>query len=177
MDILGYLKNTHKNPKFGKVRQVPTREFPTKFPDWDLSHSFKFGIFVGLNTLKYPKMGIRYYYIITTRNPLLLHQNRAQGSFFPLQSYSKKTLRKNVPKTARKYKRSVLMTPGHPVNRTAKNMLVLINVLRIQRSLFLDYLPHKIQFTKEEITLKTLVLSPEANTLPQCKSSWQQITN
>ena len=27
LDILGYLKNTHKNPKFGKVRQVPTREF------------------------------------------------------------------------------------------------------------------------------------------------------
>ena len=30
LDIFGYLKNTHKNPKFGKVRQVPTREFPTK---------------------------------------------------------------------------------------------------------------------------------------------------
>ena len=48
LDILGYLKNTHKNPKFGKVRQVPTREFPTKFPNWDLSHSSKFGIFVGI---------------------------------------------------------------------------------------------------------------------------------
>ena len=48
LDILGYLKNTHKNPKFGKVRQVPTREFPTKFPDWDLSHSSKFEIFVGI---------------------------------------------------------------------------------------------------------------------------------
>ena len=48
LDILGYLKNTHKNPKFGKVRQVPTREFPTKFPDWDLSHSSKFGIFMGI---------------------------------------------------------------------------------------------------------------------------------
>ena len=36
LDILGYLKNTHKNPKFGKVRQIPTREFPTKFPNWDL---------------------------------------------------------------------------------------------------------------------------------------------
>ena len=54
LDILGYLKNTHKNPKFGKVRQVPTREFPTKFPGWDLSHSSKFGIFVGI--LKYPKI-------------------------------------------------------------------------------------------------------------------------
>ena len=48
LDILGYFKNTHKNPKFGKVRQVPTREFPTKFPDWDLSHSSKFGIFMGI---------------------------------------------------------------------------------------------------------------------------------
>ena len=46
--IFGYFKNTHKNPKFGKVRQVPTTEFPTKFPDWDLSHSSKFGIFVGI---------------------------------------------------------------------------------------------------------------------------------
>ena len=26
LDILGHLKNTHKNPKFGRVRQVPTRE-------------------------------------------------------------------------------------------------------------------------------------------------------
>ena len=45
----------------------------------------------------------------------LLHPNTAQGSFFPLQSYSKKTLRKNVPKNARKYKRKVLMPPGHPI--------------------------------------------------------------
>ena len=36
-----------KNNGF-KMRQVPIREFPTKFPDWDLSHSFKFGIFVGI---------------------------------------------------------------------------------------------------------------------------------
>ena len=35
----------------------------------------------------------------------LLHPNTAQGSFFSLQSYSKKTLRKNVPKSARKYNR------------------------------------------------------------------------
>ena len=37
-------------------------------------------------------------------------------------------------------------------------------------TLFLDQLPHKIQFTKEKITLKILVLSREAKTLPQCKS-------
>ena len=55
LDILGYLKNTHKNPKFGKVRQVQTGEFPTKFPDWDLSHSSKFGIFMGI-FFKYPKI-------------------------------------------------------------------------------------------------------------------------
>ena len=48
LDILGYLKNTHKNPKFGRVRQIPIREFPTKFPNWDLSHSPKFGVFVGI---------------------------------------------------------------------------------------------------------------------------------
>ena len=38
-----------------------------------------------------------------------------QGSFFPLQSYSKKILRINVPKSARKYKRNALMSPGHPI--------------------------------------------------------------
>ena len=32
-----------------------------------------------------------------------------------IQSYSKKTLRKNVPKSARKYKRNVLMPPWHPI--------------------------------------------------------------
>ena len=36
-------------------------------------------------------------------------QKTALGSFFPLQSYSKKPLRKNVPESARKYKRNVLL--------------------------------------------------------------------
>ena len=45
----------------------------------------------------------------------LLHPNKAQGYFFPLQSYSKKALRKNVPKSAQKYERNVLMPPGHPI--------------------------------------------------------------
>ena len=48
-------------------------------------------------------------------NAKLEKQNKAQGSFFPLQSYSKNTLRKNVPKSARKYKQNVLMPPGHPI--------------------------------------------------------------
>ena len=47
LDILGYLKNTHKNPKFGKVRQVPIRELGWEFPGWDLSH-FAIGIFIGI---------------------------------------------------------------------------------------------------------------------------------
>ena len=42
-------------------------------------------------------------------------KTRHKDLFFPLQSYSKKTLRKNVPKSARKYKRNVLMPPGHPI--------------------------------------------------------------
>ena len=48
LDIFGYLKNTHKNPKFGRVRQIPIWELGWEFPDWDLSHFFKFGIFVGI---------------------------------------------------------------------------------------------------------------------------------
>ena len=48
LDIFGYLKNTHKNPKFGRVRQIPIWELGWDFPDWDLSHSSKFGIFVGI---------------------------------------------------------------------------------------------------------------------------------
>ena len=41
-------------------------------------------------------------------------------------------------------------------------------------TLCLDQLPRKIQFTKENRTLETLVLSREANTLPQCKSSYKE---
>ena len=48
LDILGYLKNTRKNPKFGRVRQVPIWELSWEFPGWDLSHFVKFGIFMGI---------------------------------------------------------------------------------------------------------------------------------
>ena len=51
LDILGYLKNTRKNPKFGKVRQVPTREFPTKFLGWE-----------------YPIMGICFFFPVVLRS-------------------------------------------------------------------------------------------------------------
>ena len=48
LDILGYLKNTQKNPKLGRVRQIPIWEFGWEFPDWDLTHFTKFGIFLGI---------------------------------------------------------------------------------------------------------------------------------
>ena len=48
LDIVGYLKNTLKNPKFGRVRLVPIRELGWEFPGWDLSHFAKFGIFMGI---------------------------------------------------------------------------------------------------------------------------------
>ena len=43
-----FLKNTHKNPKSGRVRQVPIWELSWEFPGWDLSHFAKFGIFMGI---------------------------------------------------------------------------------------------------------------------------------
>ena len=65
LDILGYLKNTHKNPKFGKVRQIPIRELGWEFPNWDFFSLCQIWDFYGysLNTLKYPKMGIRYFFL------------------------------------------------------------------------------------------------------------------
>ena len=51
------------------------------------------------------KILVPHYYIQTLHKDL----------FLPLESHSKKTLRKNVPKSARKYKRNVLMPPGHPI--------------------------------------------------------------
>ena len=48
LDILGNLKNSRKNPKFGRVRQVPIRKLDWEFPGWDLSHFAKFGIFMSI---------------------------------------------------------------------------------------------------------------------------------
>ena len=55
LDIYGYLKNTHKNPKFGRVRRVPIWELGWEFPGWDLSHFAKFGI-LWVYFFKYPKI-------------------------------------------------------------------------------------------------------------------------
>ena len=55
LDILGYLKNTHKNPKFGRVRQIPIWELGWEFPVWDLSHSIANLGFLWV-FFKYPKI-------------------------------------------------------------------------------------------------------------------------
>ena len=67
----------------------------------------------------------------------------AQGSFFPLQSYSKKTLTKNVPKSTRKYKRNVLMPLGHPIILLKSNEFNMA-VVSVKRSIVaLILLPYK----------------------------------
>ena len=60
LDILGYLKNTHKNPKFGRVRQIPIWELGWEFVS--LSQIWDFCGY-SLNTLKYPKLGIRWFFL------------------------------------------------------------------------------------------------------------------
>ena len=57
------------------------------------------------------------------------YYNTAQGSSLPLQCYSKKTLRKALKNTnkkntnAQKYKRNVLMPPGHPIILLKSNLI------------------------------------------------------
>ena len=53
---IGYLKNTHKNPKFGRGRQVLTRELGWEFPGWDFVSLCQIWDFYrySLNVLKYP---------------------------------------------------------------------------------------------------------------------------
>ena len=61
LDILGYLKNTQKNPKFGNpnqgiLNQVPKLGFVSLSQIWDFCG-------YSLNTQKYPKLGIRYFFL------------------------------------------------------------------------------------------------------------------
>ena len=64
LDILGYLKNTHKNPKFGKETS-PNQVIPNQVPWLGLVSLFKIWNFCrySLNSLKYPKMGIGYFFL------------------------------------------------------------------------------------------------------------------
>ena len=54
--------------------------------------------------------------IFLGKKAIIITSKHGTKIFFPLQSYSKKTLRKNVPKSARKYKRNVLMPPWASYN-------------------------------------------------------------
>ena len=64
LGILGYLKNTHKNPKFGRVRQVPDSQsgnlVGNSLVGTCLTYFAKFGIFRGILQawviFKYPKI-------------------------------------------------------------------------------------------------------------------------
>ena len=66
----------------------------------------------------------------------LLHPNTAQGSFFQLQSYSKKTLRKKLMprKVLVNTKGIVLMPPGHPIILLKSNLFNTA-VLLLKRSI------------------------------------------
>ena len=76
LDILGYLKNTHKNPKFGKSQ--PGNSQPSFLIGTCLT-LLNLGFYgYSLNTLKYPKMGICYFFpclkrwLIDLKRPTLL---------------------------------------------------------------------------------------------------------
>ena len=56
-----------------------------------------------------------FHFIFLGKKAIIITSKHGTRIFFPLQSYPKKTLRKNVPKSARKYKQNVLMPPGHPI--------------------------------------------------------------
>ena len=68
MDFLGYLKNTHKNPKLEEwdKSQLGNQTW-LEIPWLGLVSLCQIWDFYGysLNTLKYPKMGIRYFFLWT----------------------------------------------------------------------------------------------------------------
>ena len=73
LDILGlgYLKNTHKNPKIGRVRQMPIREFGWEYPDWDCLTLPNLGFL-------WVFMGIRYFFLC---HGFLLNKPLSKHSF------------------------------------------------------------------------------------------------
>ena len=63
--IFGYFRVFKENPQNSQICKSENRELGWEFPGWDLSDFAKFGIFLGiqLNTLKYPIMGICYFFL------------------------------------------------------------------------------------------------------------------
>ena len=73
LDILGYLKNTYKNPKFSwKSETGPNQGTWLGIPWLGLDSLCQIWDFYrySLNTLKYPKMGIRYFFLCLLLWPL-----------------------------------------------------------------------------------------------------------
>ena len=60
------------------------------------------------------------YFTVNRRS--LIHPIPAQGSLFPLESYSKKTLKKMPRRALVNTKRNVLMPPGHPIILLKSNL-------------------------------------------------------
>ena len=95
LDILGYLKNTHKNPKFGKVRQVPIRELGWEFPGCGICLTLpKLGfLWVFFKYPKIPKNGNPLFFPVKaemTKRKTLRRSNlaiQAYGSHIFLRSY------------------------------------------------------------------------------------------
>ena len=65
LDILGYLKNTPINPQIWQSETSPNQGIPNQVPWLGLVSLCQIWDFCGysLNTLKYPKMGIRYFFL------------------------------------------------------------------------------------------------------------------
>ena len=60
----------------------------------------------GMSTIRYTRLVLEVWSFtiyFSGKRRSSLHPNTAQRSFFPLQSYSRKTLRKNAPKGVRKH--------------------------------------------------------------------------
>ena len=86
LDILGYLKNTYKNPKFGRLRQVPTRDLGWEFPGWDLSPKLWDFYGYSLNTLKYPLLEICYFFLCPVPDNFM-HQTGSLTTYNYVKTY------------------------------------------------------------------------------------------
>ena len=72
----------------------------------------------GMSTIRYIHLVLEIWSFtiyFSAKRRSLLHPNTAQRSFFPLQSYSRKTLRKRLALIRSEYIGNVLMPPGHPI--------------------------------------------------------------
>ena len=65
LDVLGYLQKTHKNPQIWESETNPNQGIPNQVPKLGFVSLSQIWDFCGypLNTLKYPKLGIRYFFL------------------------------------------------------------------------------------------------------------------